>query len=36
MEGPALTTLKEIIIQTVNECMDPEILDLVYKLLSFL
>lgn len=36
MEDPAITTLKELIIQAVNNCIDPEILDLVYKLLSFL
>lgn len=33
MDDLTIGTLQEMIIQTVKECMDPEVLDLIYKLL---
>jgi hypothetical protein len=32
----AIGTLHEMIIQAVQDCMDPEVLDLIYKLLGTL
>ena len=34
MEEPTMDILKEAIIQVLNECLDPTVLDLVYKILN--
>lgn len=36
MDESAMIAIRELITKAVNECMDPEILDLIYKLLCFL
>lgn len=36
MEDPALTSIRDLILQALYDCTDPELLDLVYKLLCFL
>ena len=36
MDTSAINAMKEVIVQAVNECMDPEVLDLIFKLLSYL
>lgn len=35
MEDPCLTALREMIVKALNECMDPELLDLIFKMLCF-
>ena len=36
MDDYDLKSLKQLITKTLNECVDPDILDLIYKLLSTL
>lgn len=36
MEDPTTIAAREMVIQAVKECIDPDVLNLVYKLLCFL
>ena len=35
MEAPVTGSLQDLIIQAVKECVDSDLLDLIYKLLCF-
>lgn len=35
MEAPDVATLKEVVVQAVNQCVDSDLLDLILKILAF-
>lgn len=34
MDDPETTAIRQLILAAVNQCTDPELLDLIYKLLA--